>query len=456
MPTGRCRLVIALLVASALLLAGCGGTEGGPSAQGPTPTPMPPPPAPEIPTYSVTRGTVVDEVIFSGRVSPVVEHRLFFQVAGRVKGVYVQRDDIVEAGTLLAELENDDLLRQLDQANIDLATAENNLQAAVAQREYSVRRAEIDLEMKRLQLAKVQASVSDADLQIAAANLQKAEAALKIAQAAYDRRVGQGGGVEASGEALNLERATIDYQIAQASYNRTAQQQRMAPYDVEMQRLQVQLAEMELERLQNAIDVQLVNAVERTRLTVERVEAQLAQTQVISPIAGKVTAAAATVGSNITAYKELFIIADESVLDVTGDPRAEDLQRLSEGLPVEITFNQFPDQVVQGVISRLPYPYGSGGSGSVQEADTFTHVTYDAADLPLKPGNVCNVRATLEVKDDALWLPPVAVRDFGGRRFVVIDEGGQQRRVDVTVGIQSPDRIEILTGLEEGQVVLAP
>jgi HlyD family secretion protein len=48
------------------------------------------------------------------------------------------------------------------------------------------------------------------------------------------------------------------------------------------------------------------------------------------------------------------------------------------------------------------------------------------------------------------------VRDFGGRRFVVIDEGGQQRRVDVTVGIQSPDRIEILTGLEEGQVVLAP
>ena len=456
MPTGRRRLVITVLVAMAVLVAGCGETTGGAAAQGPTPTPLPPPPAPEIPTYSVQQGTVVDEVSFSGRVSPVVEHRLYFEVAGRVKGVYVQRDDMVEEGDLLAEIENDDLLRQLDQANIDLATAENNLESAITQRDYSTRRAEIDLQMKRLQLAKAQASISDTDLQIAQANLQKAEAALKQAQAAYDRRVSQGGGVEASGEALNLERATIDYQIAQANYSRAAQAQKTAPYDVEMQRLQVQLAEMELERIQNAIDVQLVNAVERTRLTVERVEAQLAQTQVVSPIAGKVTAAAASVGSNVTAYKELFIIADESVLDITGDPRAEDLQRLTEGQPVEITFNQFPDQVVEGVISRLPYPYGAGGSADVKETDTFTHVTYGALDLPLRPGNVCQVKATLEVKDDALWLPPVAVRDFGGRRFVVIDEGGQQRRVDVTIGIQSADRVEILTGLEAGQVVLAP
>jgi len=66
------------------------------------------------------------------------------------------------------------------------------------------------------------------------------------------------------------------------------------------------------------------------------------------------------------------------------------------------------------------------------------------------------VRAVLEVKDDVLWLPPLAVRDFGGRRFVVIEENGRQRRVDVTVGIQSADRVEIVSGLEEGQVVLSP
>ncbi len=454
MLTGRRRLVVTILAVVLLVLSGCTEADSD-AADGPTPTPLPPPPAPEIPTYTVQRGTVVDEVIFSGRVSPSVEERLYFEVGGRVKGVYVQRDDMVEEGELLAELENDDLLRQLDQANIDLSTAQNSLDEAVSQREYAISRAKIDLQMKQLQLAKLRASLDGSDLEIAQANLHRAEAAVRAAQAAYDRRAAQPG-VEASPEALNLERATIDYQIAEASYAKTAKAQNTAQYDVQMLQLQVQLAEMELARVESTLDARLVNAVERAKLTVERVQAQLDQTLVVSPIAGKITAAAASVGTNVTAYKELFIVADESVLEITADPRSEDLQRLTEGQVVTIKFNQFPDRTIEGVVARLPYPYGSGGSATVKEADVFTHIQYSAPDLPLKAGNICEMRATLEVKEDALWLPPVAVRDFGGRRFVVIDEGGRQRRVDVTIGIKSIDRLEVLTGLEEGQVVLAP
>jgi macrolide-specific efflux system membrane fusion protein len=39
---------------------------------------------------------------------------------------------------------------------------------------------------------------------------------------------------------------------------------------------------------------------------------------------------------------------------------------------------------------------------------------------------------------------------------VVIQEGEAQRRVDVKVGITGEDRVEILEGLKEGQVVVAP
>jgi len=437
-----------------LTLGGC-TEESASAASGPTPTPLPPPPEPIIPTYTVARGQVIDEVNFSGRVSPVVEERLFFQVSGRVKAVYVQRDDMVEAGQLLAELENDDLLRQLDQAEIDLSTAQNSLDEAVAAREYSIRRAEVDVQMKQIQLARAQASADGTDLAIAEANLHKAEAAVKSAQAAYDRRAAQPG-VEASPEALALERATIDYEIAQASHAKAVRAQQTAQYDIQLLQLQLQLSQMELERVSNTLDAKLVNAVERAKLAVERVQAQLDQTRIISPIAGKVTAAAATVGSNASAYKELFIVADESVLEVSADPAAEDLQRLSEGITVTLTFNQFPETPIEGVITRLPYPYGSGGSADVKEEDTLTHITYAENDLGLRAGNICNVRAVLEVKDDVLWLPPLAVRDFGGRRFVVIEENGRQRRVDVTVGIQSADRVEIVSGLEEGQVVLSP
>ena len=55
-----------------------------------------------------------------------------------------------------------------------------------------------------------------------------------------------------------------------------------------------------------------------------------------------------------------------------------------------------------------------------------------------------------------MWLPPQAVRTFEGRSFVVIQEASAQRRIDVRVGIRSDDRVEILDGLAEGQVIIAP
>jgi len=453
MLTGHRRLVVsAMIMALLLIVTSC--SDAGPSLrEGPTPTPLPPPPVPDLTTYVVQRGTVIDAVEFSGRVSPVVEEELYFRVGGRVKAVYVQRDDYVEAGTLLAELENDDLIRQLEQHKLDLMNAETNLRDAMARQEYDVARAEINLQMKQLQLQKMLASTDNPDLTIALANLQKAEAAVQAAQAAYDRRASQPG-VEASPEALNLQRATIDLEIAQASYQKALAGQKTAQYDIEMQRLQVKLAELELEHLRTEIDPKLVNAVERARLAVERVEDQLNQTRVITPISGKVTAAAPSVGSTVQAYRPLFIVADESELEITADLQDATLSRLTEGLQVTIEFNQYPGQEFTGTIVQLPYPYGSGGGTEVEERETATRIGYEAPGLELKPGNIANMRAVLAVKEDVLWLPPIAVRDVSGRRFVIVEEGGRQRRVDVKVGIQGPDRVEIVEGLEEGQRVL--
>jgi len=58
-----------------VLLTACGAR----GAQ-PTPTPFPTPVVPEKPTYTVQRGPVVKTVEFRGRVSPVTEEELFFEV----------------------------------------------------------------------------------------------------------------------------------------------------------------------------------------------------------------------------------------------------------------------------------------------------------------------------------------------------------------------------------------
>ena len=70
-------------------------------------------------------------------------------------------------------------------------------------------------------------------------------------------------------------------------------------------------------------------------------------------------------------------------------------------------------------------------------------------------GELATVIIVLEEKDDVIWLPPAAIRTFQGRSFVVVQgDDGSQRRVDVRLGIESDERVEILEGLEAGQTVI--
>jgi len=103
----------------------------------------------------------------------------------------------------------------------------------------------------------------------------------------------------------------------------------------------------------------------------------------------------------------------------------------------------------------MPYPYGKGGSQSkLDKADQFTHLALDDTSIELRMGDVASCTVLLEEEKDALWLPPAAVRTFEGRNFVVVDQDGRQRRIDIKVGIVGADRIQILEGLEEGQSVI--
>jgi len=489
----KIRSLVFLVMCVVLIAASACSSTSSSGKSSPTPTPIPPPPIPEKPTYTVKRGTVVDQLSFTGRVSPVIEEELFFRESGRVKKVYVERNDIVEEGQLLAELENDDLLKQLAQTQLELETAELNLKEAQAQQEYAIQRAAISLEMKKLQLQRLEESLktqkldtliakielesakkgpSPEDIAIAQHRLEKAKNALWGVQIDRDSTCRQEGpacdakqaAVQRAEEDLRIEELNLQKTLAgpteeelqklQANYEKALARQKQIELDIEVQKQQITLAEMELEKLKTDIDPQLVKAVERNKLAVERLQAQVEATRITSPIAGKVTSVSAYEGRSVNAYKVVFVVSDESQLEITAEPMSNQLQRLAEGMEAEIVLSAYPGKVLKGKIYQLPYPYGSGGGATVEEADKLVHIEFDPEDLALEPGDLVKVNVTLEKKEDALWLPPAAIRTFAGRTFVVVEENGVQRRVDVTIGIESTERVEILDGLEEGQLVV--
>jgi len=481
-------VLLAILVSS----VGCNSSTTT-SKNEPTPTPIPPPPVPEKPTYTVKRGLIVDSLSFTGRVAPVIEEELFFRESGRVKTVYVERNDMVTAGTLLAELENDDLVRALAQEEISLETTELNMAKSQASQEYAINKANIQLELKKLQLAKMEAEDRDAEAIIAKMKLAKSKAgataeeieitqrqleqaknSLWSAQVSRDSTCGANkdsaacdssqANVYRNEESVRIAEirlaqllqgpAAEDVAIADAEYQQKLADQAKAAIDIEMQRQQIALAELELANLKADIDPKLLKDVERSMLAVERLKAQLEKSRVESPIDGKVTSVSAYEGRDINAFKSVFIVADEAQLEVTAEPMSSQLQKLGENMAAAIILSAYPGKELPGEILQLPYPYGGGGGANVEEADKLTHISFDPQDLDIEPGDLVKVLVTLEEKADALWLPPAAIRTFAGRKFVVIEEDGSQRRVDITIGIESAERVEIEEGLEEGQVVI--
>jgi multidrug efflux pump subunit AcrA (membrane-fusion protein) len=121
-----------------------------------------------------------------------------------------------------------------------------------------------------------------------------------------------------------------------------------------------------------------------------------------------------------------------------------------EGMPVKVVFSKNPGVELTGSIRQLPSPYGTGPSD-----DQTVRILLDEMEIPadMEAGDKVSVLATLASKSAALWLPPEAIRQAGGRTFVIVDAGSGPQRVEVELGIQTRDKTEILSGLEEGQVV---
>lgn len=390
--------IFAALLTAVVVLSGCSllpetQVDRTNPNEPPTPTPIPTAVVPMQPRYTVNRGEVVDEVTFNGRVSPVIEEELFFRTDGRIRATYFKRDDFVDQGDIIAEFEIAPLERALASAELTLTRAQSLLENA-----------ERDL--------------------------------------AYDKEIAE----------INRNLAALELQRLQASANQDA-------VAVAMQAERVRMAEIALERLESGVDPLLVNDVRRAQLEVDRLKAEIDESTITAPFDGQLLSMSALAGQAVEGYRPVASIAEIDELEISANLMSAQMEGLEEGMEVTISPVRRPGVVLSGTVRQLPYPYGSGGNPSltdVEDRDDATHISLDQTmeEAGLELGDLVRVDVVRERRPDVLWLPPQALRNFDGRRFAVLEEDGVQRRVDVIVGVETVERVEIEEGLEEGQVVV--
>ena len=359
------------------------------------PTPVPTAEAIEKPTYTVETGTVDSQFIISGRIAPVQQTPILFPLGGQLVELAVQQGDQVAAGDVLARLDTADLEQQLSsaQANLDLANA---------------------------QLAAVEANLANAR--------QRAEIG-------YDR-----------------VKLRLDYAIEQAGETPSAEE----ALQISLLGLELDLAQLTLDELETAVDPALAVEITRAELVVSEIQATIDASTLIAPSAGEMLSVNVRENDFVTAENLFGIIADLTDLEVNINMVLCDMRDLAEGMRATAVIANRPGDPFEMTVRQLPYPYGSGNQ--TEEEDCSVKVAFNdpAEAAQFQPGDRATLVITIDERENVLWLPPAAVREFNGRSFVVIQEGGAQKRIDVSIGLKNDDQFEIKSGVEAGQVVIGP
>jgi multidrug efflux pump subunit AcrA (membrane-fusion protein) len=277
----------------------------------------------------------------------------------------------------------------------------------------------------------------------AEADLHSAETAVTQAQVEYDAaRQNEGPAISQAEANLAEAQARLDTLLGGPDSMAVGEARRA-----------IERANLAIEEAKQGGDPELEKRVASAQLEVERLQGQIEAGRLYAPFDGKVASIGARPGDGIEAYKPVVGVMNDATLEVIVElVTSQDAVKLGVGQPVQLSFSRYRGLEFTGTLTRLPSSATSGTSSV--DADTAYHIDFEGKDQEFDVGDAVQVTVTLAQKDDALWLPPQAVRAFEGRRFVVVKDGERQRRQDVKVGIVSTDKIEILDGLKEGDVIV--
>lgn len=469
------------------------------------------PAAPALQTAKARTGNLTITAAGAGNITPAAEVDLAFRSSGVLSKINVKVGDKVKAGQVLAQL--DDSVAQIQLAQAELNVQQLTSPAALANAEVAVSNAQTALVtaqwnleyLLKPDLASYQDAVTAAqrDLNVASSNVQLlnvgAQAqAVNTALNNYNLALSKLQDVAArlgpetekyaaarvayENAAANLEAANLTLEIAKTNQQKTLDNTQIAlntaqdnlknstsytpsSPDVIAAQAQLKLAQANLEAAKSLLaelkgektnTPTLVNStliqLRQAKLSLDAAKLTLANTSLVSPINGTVTAIKADAGEAV-GTAPIITIADLDQPMVRFYVEEADLGKVAVGYSVMVTFDALPDTPIKGKVVRVdPALATVDGSPAVQAWAQLD---------PLKNGTrlVSGMTAAVDViageAKSAVLVPVQALRDLGPGSFAVfiLQPDGQLKLTPVTVGLKDFANAEILSGVKAGDVV---
>ncbi len=436
----------------------------------------------QVRTTTARQGDLVIYASGTGTLVAAAEVDLSFGISGVLKEINVQTGDLVQAGDVLARLEEGESLESLQtavtSAEISRLNAQKALDELYASAPMQAAQAQQALAeaMDNLQSAEYHWRVQQAGYRASGETISAAEAALVLAENEVDKAQARFNDVEGKPDddparALALSNLVAAKQKRDSALRElnwytgepTETDQMLLDADVAIAQAALAEAQAAWETLQNGPDpveaalaeAQLANA-----------KAQLAKTQddladgiaaqddinLFAPIDSTVLAVNANIGDSVQGVVITLADLSQPYLEIFLDET--DLDKIALGYAVDVIFDALPDESFTGEVVQIdPTLYTSQGVSAIRALVRLDDARV-AGITTLPIGLSAAVDVVSGRAENAVLVPIEALRELSpGEYAVFVMEAGEPTLRMVEVGLMDFTYAEITSGLEAGETV---
>jgi HlyD family secretion protein len=360
-------------------------------------------PAVNVLVETANRGAIDHMVIADAVLYPVNQANIASKITAPVKRTLVSRGDHVRAGQVLLELESE-----------DLAAA-----ARETQQQY---------EQSQAAFATVRGATAPEDQSKAQSDVQVAEQMATAAQKLYDNRV-----------ALQKEGALAQKLVDDAKVALAQAQGQLV------------IARRHLEAVRGVSNRETIRSSEAqmnaAKAHYDNAALQVSYAQVRSPINGIISDRPVLAGELPASGTPIISVVDISQVVARANVPLKDASAIKPGRPARITG---PDGDIPAKVTVV--------SPTVDPNTTTVEVWVQAANPgeKLKPGGTVRVAIIAETIQDTIIVPSSALlnSDDGTPKVMIVTADNKARERRVSVGVRQGKRVQIISGLQEGDKVV--
>lgn len=418
-----------------------------------------------VQVVSVTPSSISQTLEITGDTVSTNDSNVGPKTGGKLLAVYVHDGDHVNAGQLIAKMDDSVQQSNLSSALASMATAQAQLSQAVANQRNAptrsaaaVRQASDALASAEAQYKKALAGPRTQERAQADWAVRNAKSAMDTAKSELDRQrsLNSQGAVSTQ----RVEQAEQAYVAALAGYNSALQSQSLVKEgtrseDVEIARQAVSQAREALRsaKATQSLDTTFTDQVNAARAGVQAATAQVSiartaldDANIRAPFAGQVAGKPVQPGTVLGSGTPIARIVSTDSVYFEGQVPEEAISVIQPGQSVEAQIQALPGQKFSGrVIAVNPVGNDAGRLFTVRIAITPT--------TNVKPGMFVRGVATLRTVPNAIVVPRSAVLQQGTDSVVFVQDGKKAKRVVVHVLLKQGDKVQV-EGLQPGEKLI--